>query len=266
MEIETQSQIDEKEKDEASDKASQMQWEKSKANETSDSEDEDDESTILTSVKKHQSKQSCNTFLMPDDLANEIEINNGKVSIKKTTKGNGNITIAPGEGKIPTNLLRDEDFDVKAFPRHHPNGQFGLHHKRDLKLSSQMYFNQRLLNVDERFSTDPCYLFMSCYYLERQMIENQIDVAGVRGPSSMNENGERKVHLNDIFSVFAKIKGTPKFWQVARNDLVAKVKQLGPFHVFFTFSCGEMRWSEVFISLLMRKGYNIEIPVEWRRR
>ena len=72
-----------------------------------------------------------------------------------------------------------------------------------------------------------------------------------------------KVHLNDMFDVFKKIKGTPKYWQTARNELIAKVKQLGPFHMFYTFSCGEMRWSEVFISLLLRKGYNVEIPDNW---
>ena len=86
---------------------------------------------------------------------------------------------------------------------------------------------------------------------------------GVKGVSNTTTDGIKKVHLNDMFSVFAKVKGTPKYWQVARNDLVAKVKQLGPFHVFYTFSCGEMRWTEVFICLLRKKGYDIEIPDNW---
>ena len=66
-----------------------------------------------------------------------------------------------------------------------------------------------------------------------------------------------------MFDIFKKIKGTPKFWQAAKNDIVAKVKQLGPFHLFYTFSCGEMRWSEVFLSLFKRKGYRIEYPDDW---
>ena len=33
--------------------------------------------------------------------------------------------------------------------------------------------------------------------------------------------------------------------------------------MFYTFSCGEMRWSEVFLSLLKRKGFKIEIPGDW---
>ena len=39
-------------------------------------------------------------------------------------------------------------------------------------------------------------------------------------------------------------------YQQARDELVAKVCQLGPFHLFFTLSCAEMNWSEVFVSVL----------------
>ena len=143
----------------------------------SDSEDEDD--NILKSVKVHQSKQSSNTFLIPDDMANEVIVNNENSSITKNFgEEKGSIKIAPGEGKIPTNLLREQHFDVRAFPKHHPNGQYGFHHTRKHKLTAQMYFDQRLMNHDERFSRDPCYLFMACYYLERQSIERQIDISG----------------------------------------------------------------------------------------
>ena len=69
--------------------------------------------------------------------------------------------------------------------------------------------------------------------------------------------------MTDAFDVFKKIKGSPKYWQVARNELVAKVKQLGPFHVFYTFSCGEMRWTEVFLSILIRKGRKITFSPEF---
>ena len=85
----------------------------------------------------------------------------------------------------------------------------------------------------------------------------------MKGPTKFEANGEKKLHLNDMIDVFKKVRGTPKFWQVAKNDLIAKVKQLGPFQVFYTFSCAEMRWTEVFISLLQRNGYKIEIPENW---
>ena len=81
---------------------------------------------------------------MPDDMASEVIVNNSE-SQKILGEVKGSIKIAPGEGKIPTNLLREEHFDVRAFPKHHPNGQFGFHHERKHKLSAQIYFDQRLL-------------------------------------------------------------------------------------------------------------------------
>jgi hypothetical protein len=105
--------------------------------------------------------------------------NKGNLPISKIIEGkNGNIKIAPGEGKIPTNLMREEHFDVEAFPKHYPSGKFGLHFLRKHKLSAQMYFNQRLLNCDNRFSRDPCYVFTAAYFIERQGIENQINISG----------------------------------------------------------------------------------------
>ena len=85
----------------------------------------------------------------------------------------------------------------------------------------------------------------------------------MKGKTVSEADGVKRLKLEDMFDVFKKIKGTPKFWQAAKNDIIAKVKQLGPFHLFYTFSCGEMRWSEVFLSLLRNKGYSVSIPDNW---
>ena len=88
------------------------------------------------------------------------------------------IFFSLGEGKVPTNFLREEHFDVKAFPKLHPSGQYGINHPRHIRLYPQMYFNQRLLNKDRRFSQDSCYLFMASYYIERLALEKQINISG----------------------------------------------------------------------------------------
>jgi hypothetical protein len=70
----------------------------------------------------------------------------GLVTAKVAADGSREyIKIAPGEGKIPTNIMREEFMDVKAFPRHFPSGKFGLNHPRDFKLTPSKFFNQRLL-------------------------------------------------------------------------------------------------------------------------
>ena len=142
-----------------------------------DSSDNEDATDVLKAVKKYQSKQDSNTFLVPKNLASEVVLNN-TAKVMKKQKGEKIFQIAPGEGKIPNPLMREEHFDVRAFPKHHPSGKFGLHHPRNRKLSAKKYFEQRLLNEDERFSKDPCYVFTAAYFLERQSIENQINISG----------------------------------------------------------------------------------------
>ena len=39
--------------------------------------------------------------------------------------------------------------------------------------------------------------------------------------------------------------------------MLAKLDNFGPFHLFFTLSCGDMRWKENFTSILIEKGWTI---------
>ena len=104
----------------------------------SESEDEDKDS-VQKVVKMQQSKKDSITFMAPKDLACEV-VKNDSSSIKTIVKGNRHIQIAQGEGKIPSLMMRDEHFDVKAFPKYFLSGKFGLHHPRKYKLSPSKYF------------------------------------------------------------------------------------------------------------------------------
>ena len=108
--------------------------------------------------------------------------------------------------------MRQKDWDLAAFPRHHPKGIFGLHHERKQKVTDQMYFQQRIMNRDERFSTDISYIFAAQQFIERQKIESQISLAGRKGVSQ-TVNGIRKVHLSDVFNFLKTIRGSPKYWK-----------------------------------------------------
>ena len=231
--------------------------EENEAQVESDVESDDDDK--LEAVRKYQSKQDSHTCMIPINPTENVFVNETKEAVEKKVKGNSSKSsiVAPGEGHIPTNWLKSENFDVKAHPTKHPSGKFGLHYKRKYKISCQIYFNQRIFNVDERFSKCIPYLFMSQQFVERWALESQISIAGQKGRSK--KVGEQvELQVADILSIFKSIRGTPKYWQTAKNELLARVKQLGPFHVFYTISCAEMRWSEVFVSILRRKGYKVE--------
>ena len=56
-----------------------------------------------------------------------------------------NITIAPGQGKTPLPILRDDYCEELAFPYLFPTEKFGYKVKREVPLSPVKYFSQRLL-------------------------------------------------------------------------------------------------------------------------
>ena len=58
--------------------------------------------------------------------------------------------------------------------------------------------------------------------------------------------------------------GTPRCWQRKKYDLIAKIENLGPFHLFFTLSCAEKRMNENFTTFLQEHDvrYIIENGLE----
>ena len=56
---------------------------------------------------------------------------------------------------------------------------------------------------------------------------------------------------------FEGITNTPKYWQKVKFDMIAKLENIGPFHLFFTLSCGDARYDENFSTILAQMGYEI---------
>ena len=64
------------------------------------------------------------------------------------------------------------------------------------------------------------------------------------------QNGIHKINCTNAFDVFGKIAGTPQYWKNYRNELFARMEQLGPFTFFFTLSAAETKWQEVTTAIL----------------
>ena len=77
--------------------------------------------------------------------------------------------------------MRDEHFDIDAFPMHHGDGNYGLKHKRKTKIHPHKYFSQRIMNHDKRWRKDSSYVFVAQQYVERHAIERNIGVSMTKG-------------------------------------------------------------------------------------
>ena len=91
---------------------------------------------------------------------------------------NKDISFAPGEGKIPTNILKEQDWDIKSFPNIHPTGRNGLNQIREIKgLTYQQYFEQRLKNKDTRFEQCTPYVFAIIAFVEETQLQRNIGIS-----------------------------------------------------------------------------------------
>ena len=79
--------------------------------------------------------------------------------------------VAPAEGERPQNIMTDLNFEAMSNPDKFPYGT-GTFSKcnRPRRLTYRKYFNQRLLDVDGRFTTDLDYLFVAQYIAEAKQV------------------------------------------------------------------------------------------------
>ena len=175
---------------------------------------------------------------------------------------NEELSFAPAEGNYPINLLHEEDWDIKSWPALHPDGKYGLHYKRKVRLTDQQYFGQRILNQDKRFSKSPGYTFAAAAYIEQKQLTNKANISFMRGRKSVSKEGTTQYDLDDAFTTFEGVTNTPKYWQKVKYDMIAKLENIGPFHLFFTLSCGDKRYDENFSSFLVENGYTVEYAIK----
>jgi hypothetical protein len=114
------------------------------------------------------------------------------------------LAFAPAEGNYPSNILNETNWDIKSWPALHPDGQYGLHHKRKGRLTDQQYFGQRILNRDLRFSKSPGYIFAAAAYVEQKQLVSKANISFMRGRKTCN-NGVNEYGLDDAFTVFEGI-------------------------------------------------------------
>ena len=172
------------------------------------------------------------------------------------------ITVAPGEGQIPIDTLKDHDWDIKCFPHlHNFDGSNGLFQEREVKLTEQYYFIQRICNKEKRFSKCSPYVYAAVANLEKKRIQSNLSLCGTRGKAVSSDSTANKYEINDAFRSLENVNNTPKFWQKKKYELLAKIDNLGPFHIFFTLSCADLRWNANFAAILLDIGYHIKYKV-----
>ena len=105
---------------------------------------------IVSSEKEHDSitfvpdecVQMITHYTSDDEFDDEDPLNEHRSACNETAlvskcphviADEENIIIAPGEGKVPLFILKDEKCEEMAYSHLFPQGKFGIHAKRDIK-------------------------------------------------------------------------------------------------------------------------------------
>nr|XP_022300726.1 uncharacterized protein LOC111108932 [Crassostrea virginica] len=234
----------------------QRTWEKDYDQSVFNQPDEENEEMI---EKQHDAipEVVTDTCLQPVDIAQEVldhyfdDVYN----------------IAPGEGQNPIRMLQEEGNEAKTFPHLFPSGNFSRNESREVKISLSRYFNNRLMNADNRFAKDTNYIFFCQYLSELKQVIDKTQISIRKSLSNLDgkkpvtaemlQNREVLSNLlkNDEAMRFMQpIRGTPAYWSVTQKDLFAMLRQLGIPTWFCSFSAAEFRWNEIVGTILHQRN------------
>ena len=184
------------------------------------------------------------------------------------------LSIAPSEGERPVNQIQSE---ALCFPKEFPLGNNTFLTKtesgdfkqnRELEISLTKYFDARILSMDNRFVSNPEYVFYAQYLKERQQIRDAARIALKKGPSCTadgsqltaemlvdNNKFRKNVIKNSLgYKSFSDNRATPPYWEKTMNGLFAAFKQIGPATFFLSFSAADRRWPEIAKAILIQQN------------
>ena len=142
-----------------------------------------DDSVDVVSDRKHERANSKSIDNNLNIEFNENPLDTYRCSANETVLVNTScenefISIAPGENVRPESLTNYIFCEELSHPHLCPTGKFGFQTKRKVYLTSTKYFNQRLLNYTQKFSSDSDYIFFAHSVIQKLNLSNQINIAG----------------------------------------------------------------------------------------
>ena len=249
-----------------------------------------DESAQKHSTEKsdNQPQESEKSWIHPFDREIEHPFQMSSLQLDDPSldiADNDILSMAPSEGERPVNQIQSE---ALCFPKEFPlgNNTFltrtesgDFKQNRELEISLTKYFDARILSMDNRFVSNPEYVFYAQFLKERQQIRDAAKIALKKGPSCTadgsqltaemlvdNNKFRKNVIKNSLgYKSFSDNRATPPYWEKTMNGLFAAFKQIGPATFFLSFSAADRRWPEIAKAILIQqnKDPSISDTLDW---
>ena len=111
----------------------------------------------------------------------------------------------------------------------------------------------RLKYCDDRFASNPQYIFHALEWIERNGVASWVHFAERKQFQSeisvgqlVNHNNVRRMISDDqILSKFKNIRGTPQYFHNMLLDVLSKIRWFGGYTFFLSGSAAELHWAEI---------------------
>lgn len=162
------------------------------------------------------------------------------------------LALAPREGNSPLGLYQDINAEFLSFPTIYCGQSRYDNNCRPVPLHYSTICKWELRNVDRRAATSVPSIFFKLKKLQIKQIKDKVSVAirkckthgrrltanEILAPGAIDELTKH----DDGYKVLRTLRGSPPYWEQAKKDLFAMIKQLGIPTWFCSFSAAETKW------------------------
>lgn len=169
------------------------------------------------------------------------------------------LSVAPGEKSSPIGIFQDFHAEIFSFPTIFCGQPRKENHDRHVPLHYSDICKWELRNVDRRVALCVPNIFFKLKRLQIKQIKDKVSLA-IRKCKTRNQAytaGELltpgfvdKLTLQDDgYRVLRTLRGSPPYWEAAKRDVFAMIRQLGIPTWFCSFSAAETKWVPLLKSL-----------------
>ena len=172
---------------------------------------------------------------------------------QKALKNMKTITLAPGEMGQFRNWKTDVFLEEQAFPHLFPYGTGGYLSScisSGKNMGFAKYCRNRVKSADPKFRNDQIYIFFLLLVKELMELKNckSTYLRQARNTPGMTAGGMTGARYQSLerysrsYSVFKKLRGTSMYYEAAKKNLMATLRQKGAPTLFITLSSAEYQW------------------------
>lgn len=169
------------------------------------------------------------------------------------------LSIAPGENFSPLSIFQDKNSEFLAFPTIYcgearPDNKF-----RSVPLHYSTICKWELRNVDRRCAQCVPNLFYKLKRIQIKQIQDKVMLAmrkcklqGQKYTAAQildSQTADSIVRLTEGFHVLRNLRGSPPYWEKAKRDIFAMIRQLCLPTWFCSFSAAETKWTPLLRTL-----------------